>query len=137
MFFRRAVRCVLSEPVASDAVTTRVSLRRLVALPLTASGATSEELLLGLRLWIAAWMQMDAGLLLVAAVASAQGHSCPNSLVSTGLSAFRPAVPPLLVPGIPSGVLAPTSLSNLLQFELLFAGMLCKNVSNLRILYFY
>lgn len=66
-----------------------------------------------------------------------QGHSCPNPSMSTRLSAFRPAVTPLLAPGIPSSLLVPTNLSNLVQFELVFATMLCKIVSNLRILYFY
>lgn len=76
-------------------------------------------------------------LLLVASVALTQGHSCLNPSVSTRSSAFRPAVTLLLVPGIPSSLLAPTNLSNLVQFKLVFAGMLCKIVSNLRILYLY
>lgn len=138
-----------------------VILWRLVALPLTASmegwsmyvdqdhlGRSvavfvmhlfmhMEKKIMRLCLLYYHWPVPCLQMLLVAAVVLTQGHSCPNPFVSTRLSAFRPAVRPLLVPRIPSSVLAPTTLSNLVQFELVFAGMLCKNVSNLRILYFY
>lgn len=70
----------------------------------------------------------QSGLLVATTGVLTQGHLlqplCVNSFIH-----FKLAVTPLLVYRIPSSKLAPTTLSNFVQFELVFAGMPCKMCS--------
>lgn len=74
------------------------------------------------------YLHTQSSLLLSAAGVLTQGHLLQPLRVNSFIH-FKPAVTPLLVYRIPSSKLAPTNLSNFVQFELVFAGMPCKMCS--------